>query len=219
MATNTIVPFTPPVDAEPETVTGEVIQPVDELRAQERIIHKGWKVAQKKAIEVYDALTIIYTRDLWKLHKDADDKRKYKAFDAYLFGEFGWTMTRARAHQIIKERQSVLVEDGVLRADELPAPRARTAPVITAGKAAVTTADQLQKVLEAFKNRLTNVEQSAGRDELDSIYEDAVDAIGPILEALALVKSNEDAANVEGTVEDANSDDDTDNDTDGDSDS
>src|SRR5580765_5824787 len=60
---------------------GEVIDPMQDLKQQEQIVHKGWKVAQKKAAEVYEALTIIYTRDLWKLHLNSDGKRQYKAFD------------------------------------------------------------------------------------------------------------------------------------------
>lgn len=187
-----IVPFTPPVDDRTdEAITGDVITPESELRDNERIIRKGWKTATAKAQEVYSALTIIHTKSLWKLHLDPEGKRKYSSFEKYLFQEFGWEMDRTRALQIIKQTRADLLESGELTEADMPAQRARTAPEITATKAAQVTTDQFTKVLNAFRLRLVNIEYGAGRDDLDIVYEDAATAVTAILSNLQRVIDDE----------------------------
>ena len=115
------------------------------LKENETVVKRNWKAATEKAGNVYKALTIIHTHGLWKLHKDAKGKRKYSAFDAYLFGEFGWELSRVRALQIIKATRAEMIEAGELPASAAE-PRKRTAPEVTAERAAKVTAEQMQKV-------------------------------------------------------------------------
>lgn len=190
-----IVPFTPPVAEETvETVSGEVITPEDELRVNERIIKRGWKAAQQKAAEVYRALTIIHTKNLWKQHLDADGKRKYNSFETYLFAEFEWKLDRTRALQIIAQERPKLLEAGVLKPEDMPKQRARTAPEVTATKAAEVTRKQLQTVQKAFDDRIINIANGPGADALDRIAEDLEMALAPIYTALQQVIDDEAAA-------------------------
>lgn len=193
MATTTeIVPFTPPTeDRTDEAVSGEVITPEEELKANERIIKKGYKVFQQKAAEVYRALTIIHTKNLWKQHLDAEGKRKYNSFEKYLEAEFDWKLDRTRALQIIKEQRTKLLADGTLTASDMPAERKRTAPEVTPTKAAQVTMKQLQGVLDAFKDRLTNIANGPGADYLDTIYDDLVTTMLPVFDSLRQVISDE----------------------------
>jgi hypothetical protein len=187
-----IVPFTPPVDDRTdEAVAGEVITPTDELRDNERIIKKGWKVAQQKATEVYNALTIIHTKNLWKLHLDAEGKRKYKSFEKYLFEEFGWDLDRTRALQIIKQQRAALLESGDLTEADMPKERARTAPEVTASKAAQVTTKQFETAMDAFNGRLQNIEFGAGRDALDAIYDELVSVMNGVFAQLQTVIDDE----------------------------
>lgn len=188
---------------EPRTVEGEVITQTDMLQQHERVIRRGWQVAQKKAAEVYESLTFIYRRDLWKLHTSGG-KRKYKSFQTYLFGEFGWTMTSARAHQIIREYDKVLIEKGILDENEIPVPRARTAPVINAARCADVTSQQITNVIEAFGNRLDNTEDGPNKQRLIEVYDNLKIAVGETLVSLAEIaeddrKESETAEDVEGT--------------------
>jgi len=153
------------------------------LKENETVVKRNWKAATEKAGNVYKALTIIHTHGLWKLHKDAKGKRKYSAFDAYLFGEFGWELSRVRALQIIKATRAEMIEAGELPASAAE-PRKRTAPEVTAERAAKVTAEQLQKVLDAFETRVNNIDEGdPDRAEVVRIYNDAHDAInGAILD-------------------------------------
>lgn len=168
---------------EPPVLKGEVITPQEELAKHEKVIRTGWKVAQRKAAEVYESLTFIYRRDLWKLHK-VGGKRQYKSFQDYLFAEFGWTMSSARAHQIIREYDKVLIEKGVLDENEIPAPRNRTAPVISAATCAKRTADQIQTVVDAFENRLDNTEEGPNKSRLTEVYADFTDMVREVIVSL-----------------------------------
>lgn len=166
-------------------ITGEVIN-TDEgslavkqamLKENETVVKRNWKSATEKAGNVYKALTIIHTHGLWKLHKDTKGKRKYSAFDAYLFGEFGWELSRVRALQIIKATRAEMIESGELPASAAE-PRKRTAPEVTAERAAKVTAEQLRKVLDAFETRVTNIDEGdPDRNEVVRIYNDTHDAI------------------------------------------
>jgi len=187
-----ITPFEAPVDDRTdEVLEGDVVTPESELRDNERIVRKGWKVATAKVGEVYKALTIIHTKNLWKMHLDADGKRKYSAFDKYLFGEFGWTMDRTRALQIIKATRADMLESGELSADDMPAERTREAPQITATKAANTTSKQFDGALEAFRVRLQNIEYGPGRDDLEEIFDRASEYVQQILNTLQRVIDDE----------------------------
>jgi len=192
VATKEIAPFESPIDDRTdEAVEGEVITPESELRDNERIIKRGWKVAQEKATQVYNALTIIHTKNLWKLHLDADGKRKYSSFEKYLFEEFGWNLDRTRALQIIKERRAALLESGDLTQEDMPKERARSAPEVTASKAAAVTIKQFQTVLEAFDGRIANIEYGDGKDALNDIYENAAALVDSIMVALQRVIDDE----------------------------
>ena len=187
-----IVPFETPVDdATDEAVSGEVITPASELASNERIIRRKWKQATASAGEVYKSLTIIHTKNLWKLHLDAEGKRKYTAFAEYLRVEFGWELDRTRALQIIKQTRKDLLESGELTEADMPAERARTAPEITATKAATVTVAQFEKVLDAFRLRLANIEYGAGRDDLDEVYDAAVTVVTAIMSNLQRVIDDE----------------------------
>jgi hypothetical protein len=174
---------------ETTAISGEVIT-TDEssaaakaalLKENEGIVKRNWKAATEKAATVYKALTIIHTYDLWKLHKDEKGKRKYTAFDAYLFGEFGWELSRVRALQVIKQTRSAMIEAGELPASTAE-PRKRTAPEVTAERAAKVTADQLQKALDAFAGRIDNMD-SGDPDfaQVSRVYEDVRDALNPAI--------------------------------------
>ena len=192
MATKEITPFETPVDDRTDdAIAGEVVTPEDELKDNERIIRRGWRTATQKVGEIYKALTIIHTKNLWKMHVDADGKRKYTAFDAYLFGEFGWTMDRTRALQIIKATRAEMLESGELSPDDMPKERTREAPQITATKAAQVTSKQFDGALEAFRVRLQNIEYGPGRDDLEEIYDRASSAVMDIMVKLQGVIDDE----------------------------
>lgn len=218
MATKPIVSFVPPLEDEanasateeaetvqPEengeaeiidndevrAVAGEVIVPIEQLKINERIIKRGWKIASDKMQQVYNALTIIHTRNLWKLHVEADGKRKYTSFEKYLFVEFGWDLDRTRALQIIKATRPKLLESGELSADEMPNERTRTAPEVTATKAAKVTITQLTNIINAFRERMGNIEYGPGREALDAIYDDLVAVTESLLNRLQQVVDDE----------------------------
>lgn len=154
------------------------------LKENETTIKRNWAKATEKVETVYKALTIIHTHNLWKLHTDEKGKRKYTAFDAYLFGEFGWELSRVRALQIIKATREKMIEAGELPASAAE-PRKRTAPEVTTEKAAKVTSAQFGKVLEAFETRVQNVDEGdPDRAEILRIYTDAQDAVNRITDAL-----------------------------------
>jgi len=166
---------------EVETVTGEVITPQQTLKENETIVKRNWQKATENVEKVYKALTIIHTNDLWKLHKDEKGKRKYTAFDAYLFGEFGWTLSRVRALQIIKAQRAKMIEAGELPASAAE-PRKRTAPEVTSERAAKVTSAQLSKALEAFETRVNNIDEGdPDREEMLRIYNDAAEALNTVI--------------------------------------
>ena len=171
-------------ETEPTTdvaVTGEVITPQQTLKENETIVKRNWQKATENVEKVYKALTIIHTNDLWKLHKDEKGKRKYTAFDAYLFGEFGWTLSRVRALQIIKAQRAKMIEAGELPASAAE-PRKRTAPEVTSERAAKVTSAQLSKALEAFETRVNNIDEGdPDREEMLRIYTDAAEALNAVI--------------------------------------
>jgi hypothetical protein len=177
----------------PETaLTGTIVPTAEgsqEVKAQmlkenEQIIKRNWAKATEKVENVYRALTLIHTHDLWKLHKDEKGKRKYTAFDQYLFGEFGWELSRVRALQIIKAQRAKMIEAGELPEDAAT-PRKRTAPEVTTEKAAKVTADQLDKVLEAFGTRVANIDEGdPDRPQIVNLYNEAYETIGSYIRDL-----------------------------------
>lgn len=179
-------------ETEPTAISGEVIS-TDEgsadvkrqmLKDNETIVKRNWQKATEKVENVYKALTIIHTHNLWKLHVDEKGKRKYTAFDQYLFGEFGWELTRVRALQIIKATRAKMIEAGELPASAAE-PRKRTAPEVSSEKAAKVTADQLDKVLTAFGTRSANIDEGdPDRAEVVRIYNDAYETVGSIIREL-----------------------------------
>lgn len=159
------------------------------LKENEQIIKRNWAKATEKVENVYRALTLIHTHDLWKLHKDDKGKRKYTAFDQYLFGEFGWELTRVRALQIIKATRAKMIEEGELPASAAE-PRKRTAPEVSSQKAAKVTADQLDKVLAAFGTRTANIDEGdPDRQAMVNLYNDAYEVIGTIIRDLREVEA------------------------------
>ena len=178
-------------------VSGEVIatsEGSEDVKAQmlkenEQIIKRNWAKATEKVENVYRALTLIHTHDLWKLHKDDKGKRKYTAFDQYLFGEFGWELSRVRALQIIKATRAKMIEEGELPASAAE-PRKRTAPEVSSQKAAKVTADQLEKVLAAFGTRTANIDEGdPDRPAMVNLYNDAYEVIGTIIRDLREVEA------------------------------
>jgi hypothetical protein len=170
-------------------ISGEVIDTAEGsaemrtamLKENETIIRKNWKAVEEKSGNVYRALTLIHTHNLWKLHKDSKGKRKYTNFQTYLTEEFGWTLTRVRALQIIKATRNSMIEAG-----ELPAsagePKTRTAPEVSTEKAAKVTADQLDKTLAAFGTRVANIDEGdPDRQQIVNLYNDAYEVIGSII--------------------------------------
>jgi hypothetical protein len=154
------------------------------LKENEQIIKRNWAKATEKVENVYRALTLIHTHDLWKLHKDDKGKRKYTAFDQYLFGEFGWELSRVRALQIIKATRTKMIEAGELPASAAE-PRKRTAPEVSSEKAAKVTADQLDKVLTAFGTRTANIDEGdPDRQAMVNLYNDAYAVITTIISDL-----------------------------------
>ena len=201
--------------------TGEVVitsestasAKADALRDNERIIKRNWAKATEKVEAVYKALTIIHTFDLWKQHKDAAGKRKYSAFDKYLFGEFGWELSRVRALQIIKATRAEMIEAGELDAEQAK-PRTRTAPEVTGERAAKVTAAQLGKVLEAFASRVDSIDEGdPDRDEVIRILANVAEALEPAIDDLnAIVAAAQAVMPEAASTEDEDSDDDDDDD-------
>lgn len=208
--------------AETETavaVSGEVVisdestadAKLQVLRDNEKIVKKNWKAATEKAQIVYKALTVIHTFDLWKMHKDEKGKRKYSSFEKYLFGEFGWELSRVRALQVIKQTREAMIETGELPASAAE-PRTRTAPEVTSERAARVTADQLQRVLDAFITRVDSID--SGDTDLPTmvrILNDVRDAVTPAIVDLREIVFAADA-DAEDTDEDTDEDEDEDED-------
>jgi len=151
------------------------------LKEQEIVIKRNWQKATEKVGNVYRALTIIHTFDLWKQHTDEKGKRKYSAFDKYLFGEFGWELSRVRALQIIKATRAEMIEAGELPA-ESATPRTRTAPEVTAERAAKVTADQFEKALTAFAGRVDSIDDGdPDRAFIVNIYNEIAEIVNPAI--------------------------------------
>lgn len=154
------------------------------LKENEQTIKRNWAKASEKIENVYRALTIIHTHDLWKMHKDEKGKRKYTNFQTYLSEEFGWELSRVRALQIIKAQRAKMIEAGELPASAAE-PRKRTAPEVTSEKAAKVTADQFEKALSAFGTRTANVDSGdPDRAEIVRIYNDAYETVNTIISDL-----------------------------------
>jgi hypothetical protein len=187
------VATTLPAPVEVPVVTGEVIDPMDVLKTNEQNIRRNFKKMETVVGSVARSLNIIYYNDLWKLHKTADGKRRYTNFNDYLTTEFGWDKTAARARQIMKADVPAAIEAGEIPSEVGDKRRERTAPEISASKAAKVTIKQIQTVLDAWDTRMGNVENGAGRDALDRIYEDATVSINSILATLGDFVAEQDA--------------------------
>ena len=204
-------------EIETPVVSGEVVTTNESsaaakaalLKENEGIIKRNWKAATEKANKVYEALTIIHTYDLWKLHLDAKGKRKYTNFETYLSQEFGWTLTRVRALQVIKATRAQMIEAGTLPASTAT-PRQRTAPEVTSEKAAKVSADQLEKVIDAFASRVDSIDDGdPDKAAVLRIYNDVSDAVR---DAVADLREIAAAAEAATSSDDAADDDDDDDD-------
>jgi len=153
-----------------EAVSGEVIDPADTLRKHEQNIRKNFRKMETVVESVARSLNVIYHNDLWKLHKTADGKRRYTNFNDYLATEFGWDKTAARARQIMKADLPLAIEAGDVPASVGDKRRERTAPEITAVKAAKVTAKQFETVRDAMTTRLSNVEAGQGYRDLEALW-------------------------------------------------
>jgi hypothetical protein len=183
------------------------------LKANETIIKRNWKAATEKANNVYRSLTLIHTYDLWKMHKDAAGKRKYSSFEKYLFGEFGWELSRVRALQVIKQTRSAMIEAGELPA-ETGTTRKRTAPEVTSERAAKVTADQLEKALDAFRTRCASIDAGdPDKGTIENVLADIEPVLATAIDALRDFVASA-AAEAEGDEDDDDDDDDEDEDED-----
>jgi hypothetical protein len=183
------------------------------LKANETIIKRNWKAATEKANNVYRSLTLIHTYDLWKMHKDAAGKRKYSSFEKYLFGEFGWELSRVRALQVIKQTRAAMIESGELPADTATT-RKRTAPEVTSERAAKVTADQLEKALDAFRTRCASIDEGdPDKGTIVNVFED----VEPVL-SIAISNLRDFVASAEADNGEDEDDDDEDEDEDEDED-
>lgn len=196
-----------PAVAEVPVVTGEVIDPREQLKANEAIIRRNFKKMETVVQSVARSLNIIYHNNLWKLHTTADGKRRYTNFNDYLETEFGWDKTAARARQIMKADLPLAIEAGEVPAEVGDKRRERTAPEITAAKAATVTAKQLTTVLDAWNTRMTAVESGEGLAALAAIHEDAVASLTTIIDDLTQFAADQ---NAEAETADADGDDDSD---------
>lgn len=203
MATETL-----PVPANAEAVSGEVIDPQELLKKHERNIRANFVKFQKVQQSVARSLNIIYHNDLWKLHKDANGKRKYTNFDVYLADEFGWDKTAARARQIMKGDLPLAIEAGEVPAEAGDKRRSRTAPEVTPAKAATVTAKQITTVLDAFNTRMDTVEEGAGKGALVAIHQAAVVALTTIIDDLTQFADEQNAEAENADADDDDSDDD-----------
>jgi len=197
--------LTPPADA--VAAIGEVEKtPAELLKEHEQIVKRNIKRFLDSGHSIARSLNIIYYNDLWKLHKDEKGKRKYTNFNVYLVEEFGWDKTAARARQIMKSDLPLAIESGTVPANS-GAARTRSAPEITALRAAKITYKQLDKVLDAMQDRISNVEKGdPDKEELTSIFSRAGDSLDEALNSLATFIEN-----VETEVENGTDDDEDEN--------
>jgi hypothetical protein len=182
----------PAADA-PEAIEGEVIDPAAVLKTHEQNIRKNFKKFEAVQQSVARSLNVIYYNELWKLHKTAEGKRRYTNFNDYLATEFGWDKTAARARQIMKADIPEAIEAGDIPAEIGDKRRERSAPEVSATKAAKVTHKQLETVLTAWDVRMGTVEDTAATDRFADIYADAKAAINEILDTLLTFIEDEDA--------------------------
>jgi hypothetical protein len=203
----TVLPAPEGAEEAVRSVTGEVIEPMDTLREHEKNIRKNFARFEKVQQSVARSLNVIYHNELWKLHKTADGKRRYTNFNDYLATEFGWDKTAARARQIMKADVEAAIEAGEIPADVGDKRRTRTAPEVTAEKAAKVTVKQLETVLDALTTRLGTVEPGGNYARLEEIVNTGADAIGTFIDALnALIEDLAAEAEVDAEVDDTDSD-------------
>jgi hypothetical protein len=160
-----------------EAIEGEVIEPAALLKEHEGIIRKNFKKFEAVQLSVARSLNVIYYNDLWKLHKTAEGKRRYTNFNDYLATEFGWDKTAARARQIMKADIPAAIEAGAIPSEVGDKRRERTAPEVTAVKAAKVTVKQLTAAVEAWDTRIDNVESGDALSAFALIHEAATLAI------------------------------------------
>jgi heme oxygenase len=176
-----------------EAIEGEVIEPAALLKEHEQNIRKNFKKFEAVQQSVARSLNVIYHNDLWKLHKTAEGKRRYTNFNDYLATEFGWDKTAARARQIMKADIPAAIEAGEIPAEVGDKRRDRSAPEISAVKAAKVTAKQLQSVIDAWNKRMDNVESGDAYGALVEIHVSANEALVHILADLDSFVKTQDA--------------------------
>jgi hypothetical protein len=165
-------------------VTGEVIEPAKELAKQESVVKKNWQRAQNAAVEAGRALAVIRFHGYWKLHKNPQGKQAYKSFSDYLENHFGWPLDRTRAYQVMKDATPALVESGELPKEALDNRRNRTAPEVTAAKAAKVTSKQFETARDAYATRIETVEAGQGYRDLTAIWDEFAPHLSTFLSEL-----------------------------------
>ena len=176
-----------------EAIEGEVIEPAALLKEHEQNIKRNFKKFEAVQQSVARSLNVIYHNDLWKLHKTAEGKRRYTNFNDYLSAEFGWDKTAARARQIMKADVPAAIEAGEIPAEVGDKRRDRSAPEISATKAAKVTAKQLEGVIEAWNKRMENVESGDAYGALVEIHVSANESLVRILADLDSFVKTQDA--------------------------
>jgi len=177
----------------PETVEGEVIDPATVLKQHEQNIKRNFKKFEAVQQSVARSLNVIYYNDLWKLHKTAEGKRRYTNFNDYLEMEFGWDKSGARARQIMKADIPAAIEAGEIPSEIGDKRRERSAPEVTAAKAAKVTRKQIETVLTAWDVRMGTVEDTTSADRFADIYADAKASLNEILDTLDTFIEDEEA--------------------------
>ena len=186
-----------------EAIEGEVIEPAALLKQHEQIIRKNFRKFETIQQSVARSLNVIYYNDLWKMHKTAEGKRRYTNFNDYLATEFGWDKTAARARQIMKADIPAAIEAGEIPSEVGDKRRERTAPEVTAVKAAKVTVKQLENVVDAWDTRIDNVESGEALTAFALIHEAATLAIRGYIDDLKDFIEQQDAEQETASEDDA----------------
>ena len=102
-----------------------------------------------------------------------------------------YVVTRLVANSLEERLSNQLLESGELTQADMPPAKTKTAPEITATKAATVTIKQFETVLEAFRLRVGNIEYGAGRDDIDLVLDNTSMAIAAIVSNLQRVIDDE----------------------------
>lgn len=169
---------------ETEALSGEVITPEDQLKANEKVIRTNLPRLEKAGNAIGRALNIIYYNNLWKLHKKAG-KQAYTNFDNYLLEEFGWDKTAARARQIMKADAPAAIEAGDIPEGSVKERKERVVEY-TPEMVAKQTAKELVRARDAFTERYQKIDGGMGED-LPAVYDSFVEWINHTIDQLEII--------------------------------